>query len=103
MPCDANIDAPERRGGRRRRDCRGPPHLNKTDLPTVTSPWYSDSISRASWRGVGRSERSGPAPYHPSRDRAEQHAGDENWGICLGNNRVRDARENADEDPGCDG
>jgi hypothetical protein len=59
----------------------------------MQTPAYSDE----------QSERAGPAAYHPSRDRAEQHTSDENWRIRLRHDRVRNARENADEDPGCDG
>ena len=51
---------------------------------------------------VDPSERPRPAAYHPSGDRAEHHAGNENWRIGLRNDRVRDAREHTDQNPGCD-
>ncbi len=45
----------------------------------------------------------GPAAYDPSRDCAGHHAGNEDWRVGLRDDRVRDAREDTNQDPGCDG
>ena len=89
------------RNGRGVRGCKVAPRERRSDGSGEVCG--IDEMSGSTVTSALSSERSRPPACYPSGDRAEHDAGNKNWRICLRDDCVGDARENAHHYPGGDG